>query len=216
MKAWDEIWKTKEGQALWLESDSFVLSLLPRFKEEVIERILDIGFGVGRHAILFAKEGFDVYGIDTSPAGLKYAIKWSKKEKVNLKLKIGEMSHLPFKSDIFDLIIAWNVIYHGTADYIRESVSEIKRCLKLNGYLLCTLISIQNNKYGLGEEIERGTFVIPEEKEKSHPHHYFDTEEINRCLSGFTLLKCEDIEQFRPGSFHWHILARLVSKRGQA
>ena len=212
MKAWDEIWKTKEGQALWTEPDPFVVSLLPRFKNEGIEKILDIGFGLGRHAILFAKEGFDVYGIEASPAGLKYAIKWSEKEKVAPKLTIGEMSHLPFDSDFFDLVIAWNVLYHGTADYVHKTVSEIERCLKLDGHLLCTLISTQNNKYGLGEEIEEGTFVIAEEKEKSHPHHYFDIKEINRYLSKFTLFECEDIKQFQPGSFHWHIGARLASK----
>ena len=212
MKAWDEIWKTKEGQALWTEPDPFVVSLLPRFKNEGIEKILDIGFGLGRHAILFAKEGFDVYGIEASPAGLKYAIKWSEKEKVALKLTIGEMSHLPFDSDFFDLVIAWNVLYHGTADYVHKTVSEIERCLKLDGHLLCTLISTQNNKYGLGEEIEEGTFVIAEEREKSHPHHYFDIKEINRYLSKFTLFECEDIKQFQPGSFHWHIEARLASK----
>ncbi len=212
MKAWDEIWETKEGQALWTEPDPFVVSLLPRFKKGGIEKTLDIGFGLGRHAILFAKEGLNVYGIETSPTGLKYAIKWSEKEKVTLKLMIGEMSHLPFDSDFFDLVIAWNVLYHGTADYIRKTVSEIERCLKLDGHLLCTLISTQNNKYGLGEEIEEGTFVIAEEREKSHPHHYFDIEEINRYLSRFTLFECEDIEQFPSGSFHWHIGARLVSK----
>ncbi len=212
MKAWDEIWKTKEGRALWTEPDPFVVSLLPRFKKGGIEKTLDIGFGLGRHAILFAKEGFDVYGIETSPTGLKCAIKWSEKEEVALKLMIGEMSHLPFDSDFFDLVIAWNVLYHGTADYIRKTVSEIERCLKPDGYLLCTLISTQHNKYRLGEEVEEDTFVIAEEKEKSYPHHYFDIEEINQYLSRFTLFEYEDKEQFPPGSFHWHIGARLVSK----
>ncbi len=123
------------------------------------------------------------------------------------------MSHLPFASDFFDLIVAWNVIYHGNVDYIRKTVGEIKRCLKLNGYLLCTLISTQNSNYGLGEEIEKGTFVVAEDEEKSYPHHYFDREEINQYLKGFTLLKCKDVEHhYRRRSFHWHILARLASK----
>ena len=77
MKAWDEIWKTKEGSALWLEPDSFIVSQLPRLKNEGIEKVLDLGFGVGRHAILFAKEGFDVYGVEPSPNALKYAIEWN-------------------------------------------------------------------------------------------------------------------------------------------
>jgi hypothetical protein len=76
---------------------------------------------------------------------------------------------------------------------------------------LCTLISTKNEHCGVGEEIERCTFVSDENPEKSHPHHYFDREEIRDFLRGFDLLHCEDVER-RPGSFHWHVLARLVSK----
>jgi len=212
MKAWDDIWQTEEGRLFWLEPDPYVVSLLPRFKKDGTERVLDLGFGLGRHAVLLAQEGFDVYGIDSSPAGLEYALEWAERGNLALKLEIGEMSRLPFDRDFFDLVIAWYVIYHGTADYIHETVDEIRRCLKLNGYLLCNLISTRNSRCGLGQEIERGTFVIAEEEEKSHPHHYFDREEINQYLGGFSLLKCEDIERSRPGGFHWYILARLQSK----
>ncbi len=211
MKAWDEIWKTKEGQALWSVPDPFVVSLLSRFKEEGVNKILDLGFGLGRHAVLFAKEGFDVYGVDTSPTGLKSATNWSEKENVTLKLMLGEMSHLPFDSDFFDLVIAWNVIYHGTAGYIHQTISELERCLKPAGYLLCTVLSTRHNKYRLGEEIEEDTFVIAEDQEKSHPHHYFDRAEVNRYLNRFTLFDCRDVEQFPPGSFHWYIGGRLTS-----
>ena len=212
MKAWNETWKTGEGRAPWLEPDPFVFELISRFKEEGIEKVLDLGFGVGRHTILFAKEGFQVYGIDTSETALSYTSQWAEKEKLSLELKVGEMSRLPFNSESFDLIIAWNVIYHGIADYINQTLKELKRCLRLNGYLLCTLISTRHNKYGLGKEIERNTFVINEEEEKNHPHHYFNKEEINQYLSGFTLLSCRDLEQLQPESFHWNILARLISK----
>lgn len=212
MKAWNERWKSEKGRALWLEPASFIASLVPRFKEEGVKKVLDVGFGVGRHAILFAKEGFDVYGIDTSESGLEYARKWAKKEKLTVHLQTSEMSSLPFKRSFFDLIVAWNVLYHGTLDSIRNSVEEIRRCLKQKGYLLCSLISVKNDKYGLGEEIEKDTFTIPEEKEKSHPHHYFDRNEVRQCLIGFSLSTCKDVEQFRCGDFHWHILAKLISK----
>ncbi|MBM4330530.1 MAG: class I SAM-dependent methyltransferase [Thermodesulfobacteriota bacterium] len=212
MKAWDEIWKTKEGRSRFLVPDAFVVSLITNFKEEGIRKILDLGFGLGRHAILFAQEDFEVYGIDTSPEGLKCAMEWSKKENLFLHLELGEMSHLSFGHDFFDLILAWNVLYHGTSDFIYQTLREIKRCLRGKGYLLCTLISQRHSKYGWGKEVEEGTFVIEGEIEKSHPHHYFKRDEINQYLAGFQILKCEDKEQQLPGSFHWHILARLDSK----
>ena len=213
MKAWNDTWQTEEGRVFWLEPDPYVAALLPRFKKEGMRKVLDLGFGLGRHAVLFAKERFEVHGIDSSPSGLDYAAQWGARENIALELEIGEMTHLPFDGNFFDLVIAWNVIYHGTADYVRQTIGEIERCLKPKGYLLCTLISTRNSKCGLGEEIERGTFVILEDAEKSHPHHYFDREEVVRYLNCFELLECEDIEQFGPGSHHWHILARLRSKK---
>ena len=212
MKEWDEIWKTEEGRAWWLEPEPFVISLLPRFKSEGVHTVLDLGFGLGRHSILLAKEGFDVYGVEPSPAGMEYAVQWAEKEGIALKLATGDMSRLPFESDSFDLILAWNVIYHGLTDHIRQTIGEIRRCLKLDGYLLCTLISTKNDQCGRGEEIERGTFIIADHEEKSHPHHYFDREEIDDILLGFDLLHCEDVEHGVPGSYHWQILAKLLSK----
>ncbi len=212
MKAWNESWKTEEGRAHWLEPDPFIVSLIPKFKKEEVEKILDLGFGIGRHTILFAKKGFDVYGIDPSSSGLGFAMKWAQQERIILKLITGDMNQLPFKNNFFDLIIAWNVIYHGTAEIIHNTINEIMRCLKIGGYLLCTLISTKHNKYGVGKEIESGTFVISEETEKSHPHHYFSKDEITRYLKGFTPIICDDKEQFYPGLFHWYILTKLVSR----
>lgn len=214
MREWDEIWKTEEGRTWWLEPEPSLLSLLPRFQGEGVGKVLDLGFGLGRHSILLAREGFDVYGIETSPSGLEYALKWAARENVTLKLTLGEMNALPFESDFFDLILAWNVIYHGTSEYVGEAVREIRRCLKLGGYLLCTLISTKHYECGLGEEIERRTFVIADHEEKSHPHHYFDKQEIEEYLDGFDLLACEDVEHGHPGSYHWHVLSRLVWDEG--
>jgi len=211
MKEWDEIWKTEEGRAWWLESEPFVVSLLPRFKTEGLEQVLDLGFGLGRHSILLAKEGFEVYGIDNSPAGLQFALQWAEREGMALDLALGDMSRLPYASDFLDLILAWNVIYHGTVAEIHRTISEMERCLRPGGYLLCSLISTRHDQCGLGEEIEKGTYIISDHKEKSYPHHYFDREEAEALLGGFTLLECEDAVGGRPGSYHWQILARLVT-----
>ena len=210
MKEWDEIWKTEEGRKWWLQPEPLVVSLLPRFKEEGVEQVLDLGFGLGRHSILLAREGFDVYGIETSPAGLQFALEWAEREGVALNLTTGDMSDLPWESDSFDLVLAWNVIYHGTVEYIERAISEIGRCLRPGGYLLCTLISTKNDQCGLGEEIEKGTLVIHGHEEKSFPHHYFDRGEVEAFLGGFTLLECEDVPGGRPGTYHWHVLGRRL------
>ena len=55
MKAWDDRWKTEEGRAHWLEPDPFVVSALPRLKEEGVETVLDLG--LGRKAVFLDLQG---------------------------------------------------------------------------------------------------------------------------------------------------------------
>jgi SAM-dependent methyltransferase len=209
MKAWDDTWKDEVRRKRWLEPDSFITSLLPLIKKERISKVLDLGFGIGRHSILFAQNGYDVYGIETSPSGIEFTKEEAKKEKVRLELIQGGMSYLPFKDDSLDLIIAWNVIYHGTRSIVDKTVNEIRRCLKPEKYFLSTLISTKHVQFGQGKELEENTFRISSDPEKSHPHHYFDFNELKQVLSNFTLIKCEDREQYGPKNFHWHILAKL-------
>ena len=211
MSAWNDIWKVKEERNLWLKPDPFILSLLPQLKNEKIKNVLDLGFGVGRHAILLAKHGLQVYGVESSPIGLNYANNWAKNENLELKLTLGIMDNLPYSNEFFDLIVAWNVIYHGMIAEIRKSIFEIERCLKPSGFFLCSLISTKHEKYGLGVEIEKDTFIIATDKEKKTPHHYFKRMEIDKLMQGFYLLKCEDVEQFFKGDYHWQIFARKKS-----
>ena len=72
--------------------------------------------------------------------------------------------------------------------------------------------STKHNKFGQGREIEKNTFIIKGEREKSHPHHYFNKAEITRFFNKFTHLTCIDEEQFYPGLYHWHLLSQLTAK----
>lgn len=209
MEAWNEAWGRATGRAEWLEPDPFVVELLPALQAAKIQRGLDLGFGVGRHAILLAKRGIAMYGLDAAANGVEYASQWADREGVSLTLTTGDMAMLPYDDGFFDLILSWNVIYHGTSDFIQQTVAEIERCLKPTGHLICTLISHLHKRYQLGNEIEPNTFVIPGGGEASHPHHYFDRAEVEQLLQNFTIHRCEDVDHAvdQSGSYHWQIYA---------
>src|SRR5712691_5726551 len=59
VEAWDKRWATDEGRADWLEPHPAVVSLLPELKARGARRVLDLGCGVGRHALLLADASFD-------------------------------------------------------------------------------------------------------------------------------------------------------------
>lgn len=84
MEAWNEAWATEAGRRQWLEPDPFVKDLLPNLEANHVQHGLDLGFGVGRHAILLAKHGIEMYGIDAASNGLAYANQWAVNENDRL------------------------------------------------------------------------------------------------------------------------------------
>lgn len=208
MEAWDQAWKTEEGRAKWLTPEPFVVEMVERLRAAGVRRILDLGFGVGRHAILLAKAGFEVEGIDASSNGRDFAAQWAEHEGVSLKLSVGDMTSLPYEDGELDAILTWNVIYHGTMEVVQQTIDEIARCIKPKGYLLCSLISSRHHMFGQGIEIEPRTFVIPGGGEREHPHHYFNKEDIDRCFGAFEILHLEDATQKKATDFHWQLFAQ--------
>ncbi|MBX3015793.1 MAG: class I SAM-dependent methyltransferase [Caldilineaceae bacterium] len=208
MEAWNQAWNSEAGRQDWLTPDPFVVEQIPHLQAAGVHRVLDLGFGVGRHAVLLAQAGFAVYGIDASENGLAYAQSWAAREGVSIQLTTGDMATLPYDDDFFDAIVTWNVIYHGTAAYVQQTIREMERVLKPGGYLTGTLLSTRHHRYGRGTEIEPNIFIIPGEGEASHPHHYFDEASARHALQHFTLTRCEDVEQYGPGKYHWQLFGR--------
>lgn len=208
MEAWNQAWNSPEGRQDWLTPDPFVVAHIPQLQAAGVRRVLDLGFGVGRHAICLAQAGFEVYGVDMSEHGLAYAQDWAARAGLTLQLTNGDMTTLPYADNFFDAILTWNVIYHGTMAVVQATIAELERVLKPQGYLLCTLLSTRHKRYGQGNEIEPNTFVIPGEEESSHPHHYVDEVGAHKLLHNFDLLRCADREQYGTGKYHWEIFGQ--------
>jgi SAM-dependent methyltransferase len=208
MEAWNEAWNSAEGRAEWMTPEPFVVESIERLRAANVKRILDLGFGVGRHAILLAQEGFAVEGIDASSNGCDFAREWAAREGLSLRLTVGDMTTLPYANSELDAILTWNVIYHGTMDVVQQTIAEIARCLKPGGQLVCSLISSQHHMFGQGMEIEPRTFVIPGGGEREYPHHYFNQEDIDHSFGAFEILRLEDTTQKKATDYHWHLYAQ--------
>src|SRR5437764_14578367 len=94
VEAWDKRWATDEGRADWLEPHPAVVALLPELKARGTRRALDLGCGVGRHALLLAEQGFEVEAIDGSPAGLAVVREAAMARDLSLNLRLGSADTL--------------------------------------------------------------------------------------------------------------------------
>jgi len=138
MSDWETIFK-KKGK-YYSKANDEVLKLIPFLRKEKVKKIFDLGCGTGRHVILLAKKGFDTYGIDISPTGLKLTRKFLKDSGLSAKLEIGDIyKRLPYKNNFFDAVISTQVIHHGTVKQIRSAIAEIERVLKPDGLAFVTV-----------------------------------------------------------------------------
>src|SRR5215468_10195382 len=99
VEAWDERWATPEGRADWLVPHPAVAALVPMLKARRAQHVLDLGCGVGRHALLFAQQGFTVEAIDGAAVGLDFARREAALRGLRLSLRQVDADVLPFSDE---------------------------------------------------------------------------------------------------------------------
>ena len=67
--------------------------------------MLDLGCGVGRHALFFAEHGFAVEAIDGAAAGLDFACRDAVARGLRLSLRQADADALPFADESFDYVL---------------------------------------------------------------------------------------------------------------
>jgi ubiquinone/menaquinone biosynthesis C-methylase UbiE len=83
-------------------------------------RILDVGTGTGRVAILLAHGAARVTAVDASEQMLAIAKRRAEEAMVKVKFKVGDAHHLEFPNRDFDAVVAFRLLMH---------TPEWKRCL---------------------------------------------------------------------------------------
>ena len=194
MPDWDYIFSEK-GK-VFTEPHPDIERIAKIFEEKDVKKILDIGFGTGRHIIFFLKKGFEIYGFDASPKGLSITKQWLKEENLMADLKLHRMEEkFPYQDNFFDAIISIQVMHHNKIKDILVTVSEIERVLKAGGIIFITFPRlegrVESGDWKL-KEIEKGTYIPQAGQEKGLPHHFFTIEEILDVFSSFNLLEIYD------------------------
>ncbi|MBC8587318.1 class I SAM-dependent methyltransferase [Acidilutibacter cellobiosedens] len=182
--------------------DKLDISFTPFFKENIqlfkeigYERILDIGCGYGKHSIYLAENNFNVTSIDINAQAIEWLKRYIDRKSIsNITLIQADMNSLPFQDNYFDTVICTSVLHHQDFKQIENSISEIYRVLRRRGYFLFDFLSVEDDSFGIGEEIEKNTFVGSREGEENIPHHYTDVIELNELFNNFRKIKIQKNE----------------------
>ncbi|HWZ66823.1 MAG TPA: methyltransferase domain-containing protein [Stellaceae bacterium] len=207
IEAWDKRWATAEGRADWLDPEPEVIALLPELKARGARTALDLGCGVGRHALYLAEHGLAVEAIDGSAAGLAVVRETARARGLSLGVRQGTADALPFDCCSFDFALSWNVIHHGTLGDVGRRLAEIWGVLKPKALYQGTMLPTRNSNYRRGRTVAPDTFVRDGAEEPGYPHFYCDAATLVALSAGFELLSLKQQLQRKPGSWHWHIIA---------
>jgi ubiquinone/menaquinone biosynthesis C-methylase UbiE len=103
------------------------------------DRVLDVGCGPGRLAMVFAERVAptgSVEGIDAAAEMITRARSQTRKRRVPATFQVAFAQDLPFADDTFDAVACTLALHHVAEDDQPTAVGEMYRVLKPNGRLL--------------------------------------------------------------------------------
>lgn len=107
--------------------------------------ILEAGCGYGHKCVLFSKYyKANVVGVDIVLGPLKVLMNYLGKDAYTQSLQIfvcgGDVTKLPFRDGVFDVITSFGVVEHFRNDFeVVMALNEARRVLKVGGYLILSI-----------------------------------------------------------------------------
>ena len=167
------------------------------FKEEKIFSIIELGAGLGRDSIFFAKNNIKIEALDYSISGLKVINDKIKKNNLSkfASTKLFDIrKKLPFPDNSIEGCYSHMLYCMAlTKKDLEKLNNEILRVLKPGGLNIYTVRHTNDGdfKNGIhrGEDLyENDGFIV----------HYFSKEKVNSLLDGFNNIS---VEKFEEGNF---------------
>ena len=180
-----------------LEPSISAKKALEFFQKKNIDRIIEIGAGLGRDTIFFGKNSIHTIALDYSPSGIEIINKKIKKENLSkyISTKLFDVRQkLPFEDNSIEACYSHMLYCMAlTTDDLQKLNNEIKRILKPGGINIYTVRHTNDgdfqNGFHVGEDLyENDGFIV----------HYFSEEKVNSLLDGF---KNISLDKFEEGSF---------------
>ncbi len=167
------------------------------FKEKDIKNIVELGAGLGRDTVYFAKNNINVQALDYSKASIESIEKKSNKLNLNkfIKTKVFDIrKKLPFDNNSIEGCFSHMLYCMALSNADLEILNnEICRILKPGAINIYTVRHTGDGDYKngihIGEDLyENDGFIV----------HFFSKNKVNNLSKGFEVL---NIEKFEEGKF---------------
>jgi tellurite methyltransferase len=212
-QSWETYWGREDEHEWWERPDQDVLDLIR--SQSPVERphVLDLGCGLGRHAIAFAQAGYRVTATDASDRAIEHVSRWAKDLGLAITTKRCDMVDQGFSPSSFDIVVSYNVLYHGRREQFASAITHVHTLLEPGGLFFFTRPTRQDGKYGYGERVAPHTYLATKSITPGDIHYFADETDLDALLVGFRLLSRkkdagywdnQGIQQFYS---NWYVLA---------
>ena len=98
--------------------------------------VLDLGCGQGRDALLFARNGCTVHGVDISPVGIEQMLETAKKERLKVTGEVNDIENFETRKK-FDVVILDRVLHMlGSDEDMLDVLEQACSMTKSGGWVL--------------------------------------------------------------------------------
>ena len=193
---WEKNFSSKP-EMFGLEQSLSAEKALKLFKEKKISKVLELGSGLGRDTIFFAKNLIQVTALDYSSSGIEIIKQKALKQNLskNISTNIFDIrKKLPFDDNSIEACFSHMLYCMAlTSNELKNLNNEICRVLKPSGLNIYTVRNTFDGDYkkGIhrGEDLyENDGFIV----------HFFSKNKVKSLFSGFKNIL---IEEFEEGNF---------------
>jgi len=192
-----------------LEPSKAAINTLKIFKEEKIKKIVELGAGLGRDTLFFAKNSIHVSALDYSSTAIKIINKKLSENRLSkfISTKIFDVrKKLPFENNsvkaCFSHMLYCMALSTVELEYLN---SEICRILKPGGINIYTVRHTGDDDYKNGTHRGEGLY-----ENNGFIVHFFSEEKIKKIANGFNII---NIESFEEGTFPRKLFKVILKKK---
>ena len=192
-----------------LDPSKAAINTLKIFKDLNIEKVVELGAGLGRDTIFFAKNSIYISALDYSPAAITVINKKTLEHKLSnfISTKIFDVrKKLLFEDNSVEACFSHMLYCMAlSTSELKYLNSEICRILKPGGINIYTVRHTGDGDYKngihIGEDLyENNGFIV----------HFFSEEKVRKIADGFDII---NIESFEEGTFPRKLFRVILKKK---
>ena len=127
------------------------------------------------------------------------------------------MLQQPFSPETFNIVLSFNVIYHGHRERFAQAIEHAAYLLKPGGLFFFTCPSREDGKYGFGECLAPHTYRSTKSVTPGDVHYFSGLDDLEALLAAFRMVSLERDEGYWDNQgvsqfySNWHVLAEKPS-----